>query len=83
MTDIERYGEVLVEVGKWKLLKKTVDDPGPSGRDSHYKSMMWHKCTGTGGYDMRNGAGKQTCYGCKEHVPDEIWGLWLLHNGGI
>ena len=83
MTDLERYSEVLVEVDGWQLLRKTVEDEDETGRDNHYKSMMWHECPDSPAYDIRNGSGKQSCYGCNVHIPDEVWALWILHNGGI
>ena len=78
--ELKHYNEVLLEVGVWKLLKKT--SPDWEGVD-HYDSMMYHECPGEGGFDMRNGSGKQVCHGCDSVPPDEIWALWYLHNGEL
>jgi hypothetical protein len=79
MMEEHHYKTVLLEIKNWKLLKKT--DPDWDGSE-HYDSMLYHKCSASrgGGYNMRNGVGKQVCYGCDEIPPDEIWALWLLHN---
>ena len=80
MKNLERYSEVLLEIDGWRLLKKTVKD---LYGQSYYDSMIQHDCAFDQSRKLRNGLMGQSCYECRRHVPDEIWVLWIFHNGGI
>jgi hypothetical protein len=88
-------GDALLEVGDWKLLKSRFPsvhgfdsypvhlcgkspegygvfrgvspmDPPPHLRDSEYQERMQNR--------------QGTCVKCGERAPEEIMGLWTLHN---
>jgi hypothetical protein len=70
------YSEVLLTIGDWKLIRRS-DNSG----DVLYRSMMRHDCSEYDGEEvLKNGEGPQECSYCDSRIPDEIWGMWQLHN---
>ena len=79
-------GDILLEIGDWKLIKARF--PLLIGVDS----FPVHMCgKSPEGYGVHNDEGKGPtwpgkqcrrgrCIKCNQHMPDEIAGLWTLHN---
>jgi hypothetical protein len=67
---------VLMEVGEWKLVRSIC--PQFTGVDSY----PVHMCGPNGIERMvsRPLVGGAWCSVCKEKMPPEILGLWVLHN---
>jgi hypothetical protein len=67
-----KYTVTILEIGKWKLKRKLVED-------NSYNAMMFHECPNTNlGYRYQNGEYLQECIRCHDHIPDEIWAVWQL-----
>lgn len=66
------FGRLLHKEGLWSLYQFAED-----------RSIMYHLCRGYMGFKQENlpvNPDDGRCFGCGLEAPDEIRGLWTLHN---
>ena len=71
ITDLTNFGKLLHKDGLWSLY--SFDDT---------LSIMFHLCRGHGHIQRNSPVDPNTgrCSACTRDAPDEIQGLWKLHN---
>lgn len=70
--DRTNFGQLLHKEGLWSLYKF-----------DECRSLLYHLCRGYLGLKQENypaEPGTGQCTGCNTEAPDEIRGLWTLHN---
>lgn len=66
------FGQLLHKEGLWSLYKYKKE-----------KSLLYHLCRGYSGMQQSNNPVRPVtggCTACDSEAPDEIRGLWTLHN---